>query len=377
MAESSLMAHLAFRFAPHPETIATEALCYILQRAPAARDALVSFCRDAGARLPVDLQFRSQAVGSDGAIPDLAGVDRDGQERLLIEAKFWAGLTDQQPVAYLHRVEAAGGLLLVLTPSARRATLWDELRRRCETAGLPFREVLPAHSGMRTACLQDDVVRLALADWPMLLALLARTLAAAQEVQLAEDLAQLRGLCARMDSEGFLPLRGEELTTASPRRVLQLGPLVDNLVLLAQGHGCDTHGLRPAATAGGFGRYMRLTRNDVGLYVSVDYRKWAELASTPLWLRITGPGWKPSPLLRDVLHPLEQSTPSRLFTDPDDPTQLAVPLFPLLGVERDRVMADLGDQLVEVLRLLDTLPAPEAKVVVPPARPPLKSYINE
>jgi len=371
------MAHLAFRFAPHPENIATEALCYILQRAPAARDALVGLCRDAGARLPLDLQFRSQAVGSDGAIPDVAGVDRAGQERLLIEAKFWAGLTDQQPVVYLHRVEPASGLLLVLAPSARLTTLWDELRRRCETAGLPFREVLPERSGMRTACLQDDVVRLALADWPMLLTLLARTLAAAQEVQLAEDLAQLRGLCARMDSEGFLPLRGEELTTVSPRRLLQLGPLIDDLAVLAQQYGCDTHGLQRAATAGGFGRYMRLTRNDVGLYVSVDFRKWAELAATPLWLRITGPGWKPSPLLQDVLRPLEQSAPSRLFTDPDYPTQLAVPLFPLPGVERDRVMADLVAQLVEVLHLLDTLPAPEAKAVAPPARPHLKSYINE
>ncbi len=57
--------------------------------------------------------------------------------------------------------------------------------------------------------------------------------------------------------------------------------------------------------------------------------------------------------------------------------QLAVPRFPFLGVERDRVMADLVAQLVEVLHLLDTLPAPEAKVVAPPARPHLKSYMNE
>lgn len=359
------MAHLAFRFASHPENIATEALCYILQRAPAAREALVGVCRDAGANVPLDLRFRSQVVGHDGTIPDLAGVGHDGQEHLLIEAKFWAELTDQQPVAYLRRLQPASGLLLVLVPSARRTTLWDELRRRCEADGLPFRPVVPEQAGMRTARLQDDAVRLALTDWPLVLALLARALAAAQEVQLAEDLAQLRGLCERMDSESFLPLRGEELAAASPRRLLQLGPLVDDLVVRAQQNGCDTHGLRPAATAGGYGRYMRLTRNDVGLYVSVDFRKWAHLASTPLWLRITGPGWKANPMVRDVLQPLEQSAPTRLFADPDDSTLLSVPLFPPLGVERDRVIADLVDQLVEVLHLLDTLPAPQAKVVLP------------
>ena len=33
----------------------------------------------------------------DGARPDLARVDQDGEDRVLIEAKFWAGLTENQP----------------------------------------------------------------------------------------------------------------------------------------------------------------------------------------------------------------------------------------------------------------------------------------
>ena len=49
-------------------------------------------------------QVRTQPTGKEGERPDLAGVDREGRECVLIEAKFWAGLTSNQPVAYLKRL---------------------------------------------------------------------------------------------------------------------------------------------------------------------------------------------------------------------------------------------------------------------------------
>ena len=46
--------------------------------------------------------------------PDLVGLDRTmGKECVLIEAKFWAGLTDRQPKAYLDRLDPGKALLFV------------------------------------------------------------------------------------------------------------------------------------------------------------------------------------------------------------------------------------------------------------------------
>ena len=64
----------------------------------------------------------------------LAGVDRTGLERVLIEAKFWAGLTGNQPTAYLERLPTnTPSALLFVAPAARLETLWDEL---CQRAGV-------------------------------------------------------------------------------------------------------------------------------------------------------------------------------------------------------------------------------------------------
>ena len=71
-----------------------------------------------GANLGEIAQVRTQATGEEGERPDLAGFDRNGRERVLVEAKFWAGLTDNQPIAYLERLPAnrPGALLFDLDP---------------------------------------------------------------------------------------------------------------------------------------------------------------------------------------------------------------------------------------------------------------------
>jgi hypothetical protein len=57
---------------------------------------------------------------------------------LLIEAKFWAGLTENQPVTYLRSSLDSGqpGCLLFVMPAARLETVWPELVRRTRDAGL-------------------------------------------------------------------------------------------------------------------------------------------------------------------------------------------------------------------------------------------------
>ncbi len=133
MQHDSLFGHLTGMFSSHPENVATEALNYILNHSSVAQRAFLQFVAQANVELPDTLLFRTQAVGDDDAIPDLVGTDSEARQVFLIEAKFWAGLTDNQPVTYLKRLPSqADGLLLFIAPALRFDTLWTELLRRCK-----------------------------------------------------------------------------------------------------------------------------------------------------------------------------------------------------------------------------------------------------
>ena len=95
----------------------------------AARSALSDLLRAGGAEVGQIAQVRTQDVGKDGARPDLAGVDHDGEDRVLIEAKFWAGLTKNQPDGYLTRLESAPqpSVLLFVAPVKRIEVLWGRV----------------------------------------------------------------------------------------------------------------------------------------------------------------------------------------------------------------------------------------------------------
>jgi hypothetical protein len=123
-----LFGHLASRFSKRPEKLATEAVAFVVNRSEAMREALRRLIGRTGIELPRFARFRSQAGDEQGNIPDLIGIDTAGVERLIIENKFWAGLTDNQPAGYLKRLTADGGAVLVfVVPSKRLPIIWEEL----------------------------------------------------------------------------------------------------------------------------------------------------------------------------------------------------------------------------------------------------------
>jgi len=224
----SLFGHLASRLSSHPENIATEALNYILNRSSVAGHAFVKYVSQSGMDLSNTLLFRTQEVGGDQAIPDLVGIDAEGRQVLLVEAKFWAGLTDNQPVTYLKRLpNEADGLLLFIAPAMRFSTLWPELLRRCRVADVAVAE---SHNDIAQdfkAIRVGPTHTLALASWRAVLASILRALETEGDLLAGSDVRQLQGLCERMDSDAFLPLSSEELTSNTGRRIVQYCEIVD------------------------------------------------------------------------------------------------------------------------------------------------------
>jgi len=181
----SLFAHLALTFQSHPENLATEALGYILRTSPGARAGVADLLREVGCSVPDELRWVNQVGGEDGARPDLVGLDGAGKQVVLMEAKFWAGLTDKQPLAYLDRLPA-GGALVFVGPEGRSTLLWAELRTRVVGAGRAVSEHAVSSHGANVGVV--DGKSMVLVSWRALLA--AARIRAEGEVLVAADIAQ-------------------------------------------------------------------------------------------------------------------------------------------------------------------------------------------
>ena len=339
------------------ENLATEALCFILNQSAAARRGFVDFlARITGQSLP-DLVFYTQAADMDGTIPDLVGRDGNGQPVVYVESKFWAGLTDSQPVGYLRRLRREGGMgLVVLAPENRVVTLWPELVRRCREAAL---EVDPRVEGDCFRLHSTSAPSFAVTSWSAVLAALLHASSTAGDAGASEDLRQLKGLCDRMEEGGFLPLRAEELTGNLPRRIENYCGLADDLTstLVALGL-ANTNRLKATGGRLSYVRYIWLRGNGGAVAYSADW--WARMYPTPLWLRLVGPDWKPSAAIRQALASLFASQPPTAFVDKDG--VVLVPLLLQTGSERHVVLASLVEQVKAVWTLL---PATQVGLMAP------------
>jgi hypothetical protein len=345
----SLFGHLAARFVTSEENLATEALSYILSSSSVARAVFVDYLTTLLPGLPTDLSFRTQEAGEGGEIPDMVGTDAEGREVIVVEAKFWAGLTDNQPVAYLKRLLVdSPGMLLFVAPEARVLTLWPELLRRCADAKLELTKEETSRGAIRAQV--NRTHRLALTSWQALIGVIDARLAAKGEEATRGDLHQLDGLCTRMDRAAFRPLRSADLAPEIGLRISQYCELVEDVVRQLKNEGAaDTSGLSCGGGLGGYWRFFRV--RGYGCYVGVVWLWWSGFAETPLWLAVGDQKFRnATPEIHTSLSPLERQNPPRLMMSPEG--ELLVPLILPLHVERATVVTDLARQIREVAALL-------------------------
>ena len=238
---TSLLAHLAWRFPGATEDVATEALAFILNKEERARAALRDLLKGSGASLAPIASAHTQRVYQLTKKPDLVAFDESGREVALIESKFWANLTANQPNGYLRLMmqdllEAKN--LLFVAPTARvEGNLWEELRAEAE------REFVVGDTsekeGVRSARVGSDGHRLMLTSWDVLLGRIEKGAPDADG-----ELRQLIGLCNRMES-------GPPIGTGDS--------LINEAVQRARARGyISTDGLGVARLAGSYGKYIRL-----------------------------------------------------------------------------------------------------------------------
>jgi hypothetical protein len=286
----SLLAHLVLHHGGPAEVYATEGLGHLLTTSAVCRQALTILLRTSGLTIAPDLFFRTEAVHEQDRF-DIVGIDAASFARLVIEGKFWAALTNQQPVSYLQSLPPEGTLLLV-TPSVRFPTVWSELLRRCRAASLP---VTQPSDHVRVARI-DDQWNLALIGWDELLSCLHAALQTAGEHWLTGDVEQLQSLCAAMDTTAFIPLSADDIERPSPRHISHFAQLVDDLADYGIEHGdfspfgVNAGKYKPGASKGRYTRYVGAVSLDrLQLAIIFDSAYWSTLQATPLWLEVAVP----------------------------------------------------------------------------------------
>ena len=341
----SVLAHVVLGGALQNEPAATQALNYILN-SDKDRDiarAFVGMLRDA------DIEFEpghiEAELGHEEAQPDLTIQDMDGHVRVFVENKFWAGLTDAQPVSYLEKLpEDPPSALLFIVPEQRVPTIWTELKSRCNEAGLEWTSA-SGESVLTWARIGGKTM--AIMSWRQVLERLLDAARAGGHDDLAQDVLQLRGLTSQMDLEAFLPLRTDEVTDQQvARRMINYSDLIEDITKKLKGSGvADTKRLRPTHGYYTAGRYLRV-HSRFQLWLGVHLEVWRDAGITPLWC------WVDDANFRGVAGQLKKVRDhfddAQLYED----STIWLPIRLRTGVERERVVEDATLQMTAIADML-------------------------
>ena len=266
--QKSLLAHIASHFISEYENVANSSVAYLLNNYSSARKALG--CTVGIETIPkyYITELSTEANGR----PDVTGLDDSGNKKIIIEGKFWANLTDNQPNNYLKEL-AHDGKILFLAPDKRIASLKVEIDKRLNGE------------------FNDKIV---ICSWPELLSRIENENNKNHDSQLSSDLLQIRELCQKMDVEGMPPLSASDLDPMHGRIASNFADVIDecNSILRKWEHS-DFNKLKTTPQKYGYGFYFK--GHELGCYLHFDTNKWFTRKNrTPIWLSIQNNNWKNS-----------------------------------------------------------------------------------
>jgi hypothetical protein len=341
MPHESILAHLAPLLTNQLENVATDALAHLLLQYQFIPRTFREYISSAGIDLPDKLTIKTQARWQDAAIPDLIGIDEEDRHLLIVESKFWAPLTPNQPAAYIERLHPdKPAILLFIAPTSRMPTLWQELLSRCSSS------LVNSQSQQETTTAQFLTLRLnrkhflALTSWESMLAALYKKAQHEKDEFASGDIWQLQSLCARIEAEAFQPLSKDEITSPTKMRIGQFRDLINELVIHLNNSGTiSIAGYKATPGPDYYKRYMSIHGiPNWCIEFNEKYRK--QHPPTNLWLTTT-----------------ETQQLSGMLTElaPISYRQGKQFLFPLeipIGVERETVLASLLQQIIDVSKRL-------------------------
>jgi len=275
---------------------------------------------------------------------------------VFFENKFWAGLTDNQPLSYLDELAKSPQktLLLFIVPGAREQTMIAELSRRLLEAEINFNEDKCEAKEIFWFIQTSIGPSLAITSWPRIIELMKKESGGNPTAQ--NDLGLLESLCDAADIGKFIPMDSKYLNDQLiPAIIMQLGQIIrDSVNVGIRKQFLSNQGLTESVRWDRFGKYVWLNeRNCVGILFGLDYELWKEYGVTPLWVHFSttdfGRAFEVEPLLRSSLDR------NHLLITLDDGSLVYSINIKTRG-DKDRVIEDIVDQLRQLADKLNSLP---------------------
>jgi hypothetical protein len=340
------------RFSQVNEDVSTDAMAFILNSSEAARNGMMKLLRGIAPSMPT-LRFQSQQTEK-SIRPDLWGFD-EAEPHVYIENKFWAGLTDNQPISYLKQLAKYNQptILLVIVPDAREQTLWREMNHRLKGERISAIDQVIAMGSIVYSTTTEIGPILALTSWTRLLSVLE--LEVADEPSARSDLLQLRALCESADNDAFLPISSFELTDQrTPAFVLQLGSIVQASVDLAITNGIlNIKGVMPQANWERVGRYANFSnKNSIQFWFGIHFGLWKKHGGTPLWILFYPGKYGHAHEVRTLLEPW--AAKEGVFTSFQN-GEFAVAVEIVHGEEKDHVIRGVVEYFEKITAVLSAL----------------------
>ncbi len=346
----SLLAHLYPRIKGSQEDIATFSLGYILEQSALLNEVFTNLiCEKLSIEIHNPIKYRCQDADAEFGRPDIAGY-QDGQLKILCEAKFYAGLTDNQPASYLKRLScSADSGLIFICPRNRIVSFWDKVRTTAADAGFVERVI------SNTSVCYDNVY-MSIISWSEILSELIRV-SMEREPEYLGDLKQLEGFCLKIDNESFIPFRPEEFGSQIAKDIDRYYQVVDEVFERLLSHkelNPQTKGLRKSPQWQGYSAYIAL--NTMGVSISFLRCLWRRSTSieTPFWCHfkeIKNGKWK----LTNRLAAYYASLDAKLIEDFYGETFIA--LYPKAYSTLEEMGEDLANQIMIMLQEIEKMTA--------------------
>lgn len=344
---ASLLGQFYTRIRGKHEDFASEGLVYILQQSDRAKRALNNIIEHDSGLVFDNINYSTQNVGKNKERPDISGKDKNGKEVIIMEAKFWAELTNNQPIEYLNRM-GDNSVLIFICPDLRTRPIFNELRIRIEKDeiyGNQFRQDTNSRSFSF-----DGNKKLIIKTWKEILDTIKHNLMQGNELSLLSDIDQIIGLCEIIDSTSFQPYQDEDFAPSIARKINSYYNLADKVVdELKKNNLVDTAGLNAQGQRYGYTRYFKAELIALALEVRFDY--WEKDVNTPFWLclreiQTTDGKWTQTERFKNEIRNVVAKNSFTLY---EDKGILFVPIIPLLEKTEDVVIKDIADKIETII----------------------------
>jgi len=325
------------------EDIASKGMAYILENSNSAKNVINNIIKNKTNLEFNNIKYLTQSIGTNKERPDLSGIDIQGNEKIIIEAKFWASLTINQPVEYLSRLKE-NTTLIFICPKLRELSLLDELEAKIIKSNLEYIK-------NNNIIIVDKNKYVFIIDWKYILEAIKQSLKENNEPNFVSDVDQLIGFCEIVDNNTFLPIQDNDLSPSVARRISSYYDLIDKVYdKLVIDINARKETLKNTPQRFGYSKYFFIENYCIALELHFIF--WKTLADTPFWLAIKEDWGKPqSTELRNKLKIISNKTNIKIYeNNMNDLLYFAIK--PKINEVEEVVINDIANQIIIIMKEL-------------------------